>query len=358
MTLITGYLKRPANLALAGDLMISTRGGGKGKNTALPALFDQPTRPFPSSFGGLLQKIVRLDTNFYAAWAGSVLVARSILSTVKEEVKNIRSGEDVLQLIYNSGFSKSELESVSFIFVSAKFDHSKNLNLFLQDYLCGMTELLDGTKVRYAGTGTYHFFDSISWTDEWINPEHLADSNNESYSGELFFNGVFARAALSYFSEWKGWANYDFAYGGAFEFVRLNRFGLEKIPYNILFWSRSGQEVSPINSITSLSYDKLDRLVIDQFMPPEAHQTYKRTIVGNFFTRDKKDDQSCEVDLEKPYSMNFVMDEGSSNSQSPLVLVRMGTPKDIAVVKRGEFEISVQLSDDLISAVQSAGYKM
>ena len=189
MTIICSFQYEGGAL-LVGDLMVS---GNREQLSPLdiPTRFSKAQPDVNLYFSQLSQKIVIINSGLAVAWAGQKIVAKYLIQRIANEVTAPYTPEKLLSLIYGSGLLAEELSSVSFIFFGL-LDAETNA-VFIQDYLTGETILDDKTKFKYAGSGTYHFLDSIEF-----NMKGVADDLDVF---EKSFGAIISRLAIALYDE-------------------------------------------------------------------------------------------------------------------------------------------------------------
>lgn len=259
MTLIAAYLDPEDAIAIAGDLLMTSPNKRERPSTVLPAQI--PGRPVgdTSCVTGLKQKVVRIDERIYIAWAGSLIVARGVLTWVAENALGLQTATEVIDKICSNYPDLHSLPEVALIIAVSDDGKCGSRKITLESYNCTIRETEDGGRIHCAGTGEYHFLDSMSFEEV-----------GRTGAGNIGINliaKVFSNIALSFLSETQGWANYEFSYGGAFEVLTLNNDGWKKVSYVLHSWLKEGTGITPVNPITKASYQDDGCLLIDQFLP-------------------------------------------------------------------------------------------
>src|SRR5690606_12130853 len=135
MTLIASY-QSGNEIVMIGDLILSSQ--KQSSDAELPSRFAGGLALENPHICGLTQKITILSDRLVAAWAGSYIVARSILKSLQSESAKLKTGKDILDAIATFELSEAELNSVSFIFYLMNIDGDK-CEIQVQDYLTGET---------------------------------------------------------------------------------------------------------------------------------------------------------------------------------------------------------------------------
>lgn len=248
MTIIASYQKNNVILMI-GDLLVS----GKNEQDSpldIPTRFSELQPSTNLLFTQLSQKVVIINDHLAVAWAGSMVVAKYLIQRIATELPKPYSGNHILDLIYSSELLEEELKSVSFIFFGLTDDSLPNtINFFVQDYLTGETILDDNEKFKYAGSGTYHFFDSIGF-----NFTKAIGAINEF---EMAVSSIVGRLSIALYEEVMSDITHNYYYGGGFELLYFDRNDMRftKLPMTFVFWQYDSQSVSLSGPIISQEYD-------------------------------------------------------------------------------------------------------
>jgi len=210
MTLIASY-QHNDEIVMVGDLMLSSE-----HNTQTPELLSRFDAGLPTDnpmLSGLTQKIVIVSDRIAVAWCGTHIVARNLIRLIKDNGDRILVAEDCLKVIESSGLPEAELEGVSFIFYVMNCD-DKNCNIGVQDYRTGQTENAPRQKVKYAGSGTYHFLETIGF-----NVSEIQGAANSYQKNVIVW---LTRASIAFFEELTDHTPHYMMYGGGFELLVPN----------------------------------------------------------------------------------------------------------------------------------------
>jgi hypothetical protein len=246
------------------------------------------------------------------AWCGSFIVAKTLMKHIRENIKRPYSSQQILQLIHDSGLLESELESVSFIF----FGHEPETeSIFVQDYLTGQTSIGPKHKFKYAGSGTFHFFDSIAY--------ELRGMRGEINEFETTFGILLSRISVALYEEVISDINHNYFYGGGFEILgfnpNLNRF--EKIPLSFVFWSVTDDGLDLCGPILSQSYSGIDALTIRRLSHNSSgNWALKTYMVASFLdSADVTTPNFSNTTLDTPFTVHFLVRAAQPNSVSPMI---------------------------------------
>jgi hypothetical protein len=95
-----------------GDLMVSLE-RRTAPGIVLPGRFDSRLPAVPQELAALQQKLVVFNPRVVGAWAGRMVVARSIMSAVAQIASSFPSAEHIKAQIADLGLSPVELEDVA-----------------------------------------------------------------------------------------------------------------------------------------------------------------------------------------------------------------------------------------------------
>ena len=344
MTLIMSYQKQNIRVML-GDLLVSMPSIPRQSPLSVPA---RPYDRFPVSnlnLSHLAQKIVILNNHLAAAWAGNALIARSILNTLRNELHEPYSGEEILSTIDGMALSDSEKNSVSFIFYALQITENDLPNLFIvQDYLVGET-IFDTPdhKVKYAGSGTFHFFDTIGWK----NKGHTGSMNEV----EICVATVLTRAAIAFYSKIVSEDNHNYLYGGGFELLTLNPTtgqSFEKLSFASAFWQAHGKDrLQLIGPIFVNQYKDNNDLVLSRIHFKKNEAILNRFIIRHMFTADGDDYELPIPDFDPFFVVHYIV---SSDKKEVGIILKKGSDKNVrmSLDKNGEF--SIDFTDDVFES--------
>jgi hypothetical protein len=335
VTLILSYQGKNA-LVMLGDLMLS-------RDKENPTAIELPTRydarfPVESRYlSGLHQKVFCINPKLAVAWAGDSLLARHVIRGLSSQLDEPYTGARILDCIRSLGLSERELNDVAFIFwAMTEWPHVE-----VQDWNCGETinPADTGEKFKYAGTGTYHFFDTIGF--EVKEPAH-----HEDWGYAL--GVVIGRAAMAFHSEIVSDDPHWYRYGGGFEAIVPTIDGFQKVPLTFVFWTYDGTELVLVGPLFSQFYDQNGGLAFRRFMPvePANGQWVQRIFpVCNFFARSAICDPNAPIDTL--WSIHYIIDNRREGTIQ--FLQRMG-PNNAAVTWDGS-RVQAQFTPDFLNDV-------
>lgn len=318
MTLIMSY-QNGNHLLMVGDLLVSRPGSSNGQSISLPARF-YPRFPVSNSdLSHLEQKIVLVNDQLSIAWSGNRIVAKSMISEIAKKAPRPYGGEDFLNIIENMDISESERKSVGMIIFGMNYDSkSVKANMFVQDYLVGET-LFDRKdhKVKYSGSGTFHFLSSIAFDFR----KHVGEIS--SYESDVVT--FLSRMAIAFYQEIISNDNHDYYYGGGFEILGFgsDKPGFAKIPYASVFWKILDKgEPKLIGPIFSNQYVGT-KLVINRIIFQRGEATIHRFVVANFL-----DSNPVLYDLPLPeFDPHFVIHYLIKDSGECFLIIKKGKHK-------------------------------
>lgn len=287
-------------------------------------------------FSSMSQKAIIINDHLSVAWSGKMAVAQYLIQKVANELKEPYTGQGILDVIYNSGISKEELESVSFLFFG--FTNTKrDERLFVQNYLTGHTILNDGAKVFYAGSGTFHFLDSIGF--------NLKGASGNINAFEASVTSFVTRIAIALYEEITSEITHNFYYGGGFELIVFNpearRF--EKTPLTFTFWSHDGDQLELIGPIIALNYSD-ECLYTHRIAKDEDHLwNLKSYQVGNLLRQNTiSDNTRPKPELNTFFVVHYIIYK--EDPENVRIMVKKGVEKNIEMKytrQSGIVEISV-----------------
>lgn len=252
MTIICSFQNDDA-LLMVGDLLLSGNQESR-KSIQIPTRFHPQQATINPQFSGLTQKLLLIDDHLAVGWAGSKIVATHLIKQIQNNLFPPYSGPKILKCIYGSGLAKEELEKVSFIFFG--YTQNPKEKLFVQDYLAGQTILPDGSKVKYSGSGSFHFLDSIEFQ------MRLSSGTPNSYAEAV--SAFIGRCAIALYSEIVSDITHNFFYGGGFEVLLFSgeKSKYIKIPLIFIFWACEDQGLEFVGPILEQFYDDFGVLCI------------------------------------------------------------------------------------------------
>jgi hypothetical protein len=322
MTIIASFQHKVYWL-LVGDLLIS---GIEGINSVqLPTRYHKDQPATPSHFVGLSQKVVCVDDNLAVAWAGSKIVAQHLIRRIANELSPPYSSDEILRLIYDSGLLEKELNSVSFIFFGV--DHDKQtgeVHQFIQDYLTGETILDKDTKVKYAGSGQYHFLESLQY-------------RMKGYEGaitefEHWIALLISRIGIALFTEIISDETHNFSYGGGFEIACLDsRKKMAKLPITFVFWSLKKEGPELIGPILAFNYPQRNHLLISRLSQSTDSSEWQ---LSQFAVADILANKPIEPPYDLPdfdtfFTMHYFIQE--SDERAIQVMIEKGEGKSVRI---------------------------
>ena len=224
------------------------------------------------------QKLIVLTDWIAAAWAGDTVAASFILKLIREHAGEINHGQQVLDLIAESGLSEEELNSVSFIFYIYRDDGAVEV----QDYLVKEHCATPTHKFKFAGSGDWHYFETIAFEQSGINcaPDQLTAD----------ICAIMGRAAIAFHEEVLTETPHNFRYGGGFEVLTPEK-KMVKIPYSCAYWGFKGDEIQLTGPVISYQYLDSGLLQIDRFTRDTLGWQHSPFLIGNFF---------CSAECAKP----------------------------------------------------------
>jgi hypothetical protein len=228
---------------MIGDMLLS--GAPQSVPVSLPSRFiDGQPEANPSTVG-LMQKIVVIDGKFVAAWSGDYDAAREVIEAIRDNSQTLAKAEDILPLIESLGFSEKKKKSFHCIFYSMSLDGNR-VDLQIQDYRTGQTQLSPSQKVRYAGLGREHFLDNIGF--------NLVEGKGQFTDQSIMTAQWLNRCAIAFYDELETYRPHNAKYGGGFELLVVDGSRYKKVPYSLFFWRVDPQRVTLLPFCFSLQY--------------------------------------------------------------------------------------------------------
>ncbi len=231
---------------------------------------------------------------------------------IRENIKRPYSAPQILQLIQDSGLLESELQSVSFIFLG---HDTETETIFVQDYLTGQTCIGPNHKFKYAGSGTFHFFDSIAY--------ELRGMRGEINEAETAIGILLSRISVALYEEVISDISHNYFYGGGFEILgfnpNLSRF--EKIPLSFVFWSITDNGIDLCGPILSQSYSGTDVLTIQRLSRDSSGDwRLKPYVISSFLdSEDFTIPELPEDILNTPFTVHFLVPAAQTTSISLMI---------------------------------------
>lgn len=224
MTMILTALGKETGLFALGDILTSTTQKVDAK-VPLPLQFEALVHSSGDySVVGFAQKLTHVSPTVLVAWAGSYVVACTLILAIRDAVR-ADVPIDLATIVTTVGLSESEVESVSLIVHQVLGDQMQIQCLNAEH------GPIDGVNAAWSGSGSFDFLHDT-----------IVDRGGADSSFSEILRGLLLRTAATLAGEAISGSNYDYLYGGWFELVISRTLGLQKIPYAIKFWSRRGKE--------------------------------------------------------------------------------------------------------------------
>lgn len=275
MTLIMAYHGHGL-LAMLGDLMISQT----SPVSVLPELPTRYDKTFPvdnAYLSGLQQKVFSINRNIAVGWAGNALVARHIIRRIRDEFTPPYTGIRVLDFIASLGLSDKLLADVSFIFCMFVEEVGDFSNMQVQDYFTKeVRNPSDNSEYfKFAGSGDYHFFETIGF--------NVKPGNAEATPYLTTISGIIGRGAIAFYHELISDDVHNFYYGGSFEVLFPDLDGFVKFATTTTVWSYDDAGVRLIGPIYMQEYNASGALGLRRFvLQPDGEWEQKLFVVRNF----------------------------------------------------------------------------
>lgn len=346
MTVIVSY-HRKEFVFLVGDLMLS--GLDRTAPISLPTRFKSDQPEAPPHLVGLCQKIVCVNDNLAIAWAGSKVVAQHLITRISSELSPPYSSELILNLIYSSGLSQSELSSVSFIFYGAHRDEeSGDIHQFVQDYLTGETIINESSKVKYSGSGQYHFLECMDF--------QVAGGYGVMSDYERSIAWLISRMAMALFHEIITDTNHYFSYGGGFEVACLNPDAkIAKVPITFAFWTIREDAVELAGPILAFNYPTSRQLYISRLHREGGSGDWQLSqfIVDDIIGHCKTELSSFLPDFDTFFTVHYFVPQSEEGTVK--LLVKKGANKSIKItISPIDSIFEVEISDAFLGEVRQA----
>ncbi|NQV54805.1 MAG: hypothetical protein HQ503_03015 [Rhodospirillales bacterium] len=321
---------------MLGDLLLSTPGRENSGPIPLPSRFHSKFPLKNLELSGLEQKICILSDTLAAAWAGNQTVARAILGEVRKSLNQPYSGDGILSIIEQMDINEKEKESVSFIFFAMQ-PRAENgeTQIIIQDYLTGETTFGPNHKVKYAGSGTFHFFETLEFD--------IIGTIGDVNEFETTITTFLSRAAIAFYEELVSDTNHNFYYGGGFEILAPNpiKHRLEKIPFASAFWQADGRDsLRLIGPIFTNQYTVRGDLIISRIHYEEDKPKLSQFVVPSLISGNKDTNQDLPTpDFDPFIVVHYIVEK---NSDVIRLAVKKGAEKNIifTIDKDGIFTVS------------------
>ncbi len=184
-------------------------------------------------------------------------------------------------------------------------------------------------KFRFAGSGDYHFFETIAFEVT------RASSSINAFENALFT--IIARGAISFRQEIEDGTPLHYRYGGGFEiatfFALTDRF--EKVPYATYFWwNPTDTNEVELKAVFSNSYDDRGNLHMNRYLVDSGGILDKAHYeVSAPFQPPKNGEPSPPDLLEQHIQIHHCVKEGSPDQQ---IVIRKGTPQSFQANVQGK----------------------
>lgn len=344
MTIIVSYQQKNY-IFLVGDLLLS--GLEHEDQIQLPTRFNSNQPVPPRHLTGLCQKLVCVNDNLAVAWAGSKIVAQHLIRRIANELSAPFSSEEILSLIYGSGLSDSELDSVSFIFYGAYRDEKTgDIHQFVQDYLTGETIIDKSSKVKYSGSGQFHFLECMDF--------QIRGSTGTVTEYEGCIAWLMSRMALALFKEMISEDTHIFSYGGGFEIVCLDPTArIAKIPTTFVFWRFDGTTLELVGPVLSFNYPDPNILLINRLIQLQGSSKWD---LSQFVVNDLLGAPTLDPDQEEPnfdtfFAVHYLLP--TTDSESIQILIKKGSDKSVKLrFASGSGTLQVDVNDQFRHEVE------
>lgn len=343
MTIIASFQHKGYWL-LVGDLLLS--GIERVDPIELPTRFHEDQPATPLHLVGLCQKVVCVNDSLAVAWSGSKVVAQHLIRRISKELSPPYSSEEILRLICNSGLTTYELDSVSFIFFGAHYDsQTDQIHQFIQDYLTGETILDNDTKIKYAGSGQYHFLECLDF--------RVKGSDGSVTEFENWMAELIARIGYALFSEIVSEDNHNFSYGGGFEIVCLDPCKrIAKVPLTFVCWKLSEKGPELIGPILAFNYPHRNLLMISRLSRSSDSSEWQlsQLSVADVLESSQTEVPAAVVNFNPFFVLHYFIRE---SSDTPLqVMIEKGDPKSVRIqVLPDSGLVEVEYSDEFLCKI-------
>ncbi|WP_297341636.1 hypothetical protein [Pseudophaeobacter sp.] len=298
---ISSYLHKTFGASMVGDLLTSNEKLHLKEQLPLPARLDGSRPSDATHVIGMAQKLNLISPTFAIAWAGSKFTAQSILRELRLKLPYPKNENEVFEFIDTLGYSKDDLDDVVLTFLIYGEAQGDIAKISSGSHNCQPRQVNEDLRIKFAGTGAYHFFDSVEI-------EKLA-SRGAATGFHDFFASLISRGAISFYSEHQNWGNYTFSYGGSFEYIQPRVGHWVKVPYSVVFWKKEGEKFIPVNPITIHTYKPDGTLVIDQVLPsPEGMQS-RRFLVETIFGDQSPKQSQIALPLSHGFSVHYIIED-------------------------------------------------
>jgi hypothetical protein len=300
MTIILSY-QSGQGLVMAGDLMVSSP-VPLTNPIELPTRFKTPVANY--HLRGLEQKTIIVNPHLAVAWAGNRLAARDIVLELAKLPKAKYSGPEVLRLIETSGLNEKELQEIGLIVWMA---NEASFQLIVQDYNVKEVVFNETSKIKFIGSGDFHFFEQIGFS-----PQRYDDSSVNDL--ELSVAVIVMRIAIALFHELTCDVTHDLFYGGGFEVVLYDPAiaGFKKTPLSFAVWCYDENEMWLTSPVFHQVYDASGVLFLRRFVA--INNTWHQTVfpIGNFLADERSVTFDPATPLSSETTVHYFVKKGSS----------------------------------------------
>lgn len=283
-----------------------------------------------------------VNRHLAVASAGRRIVAKTLIKEIADQIEEPYTSSKILDVISSSGLSERELNDVSFIFIGAD---PTNRKLFVQDYLVGETILDQFQKFKYAGSGTFHFLDSIGFK--------FTGFSGEVNDFEKMTSSLIGRMAVSLYEEITSDIAHNFFYGGGFELLRFDggREEFVKFPLAFVFWAYDAHHVELMGPIIALNYETGGYLFVHRLARDESKKWRLTTYpVGNFLNEGNAVPTCTRPDFDTFFSVHYLVSRDSDNKLR--LMIKKGINKNVCIklAPNGE-ELQVDIDRSFLDEV-------
>lgn len=351
MTLIVSALKDNFPV-IFGDLLSSTVVSYSRPVNLVSSL--EPVQYISGGYGllGNTQKILILSDTVAVAWAGSAIVALSVIRELEPLLVGFASPEEIYDCFDNMPILQSEKESISIMCHWAEGKEFRRVNI--------NTNVLNTSemgKIYAAGSGSDHFFTEV--LGGITNKGADGSINNAEYLVAYFIS----LGSMVLYTEATSQQNLKQFYGGGFELLTLDptpksdSIVFKKLPLTFLFWNVADDHVTLSGPVNNFSYYG-DHLVVFRLLLDEP-QEIKKAFVNLIQDPLKRTplprwDQILYPELNTMFVVHFLLTENRNNlfiivkkgAEQP---VRFETTKDKGI----EIEIEKRFVEEIVDRVNS-----